>query len=48
MSSPLETLEQQYAAEAMKVDADEKVLRRLERAIRFLREGAGPVGQCRA
>jgi len=48
MSSPSESLKQQYATEVVKLDADEKLLRRLERGIRFLQEVAGPAGQCRA
>ncbi len=48
MSSPLENLEQQYAAEVVKVDADEKLLKRLERGIRVLKGVAEPAGQCRA
>ncbi len=35
-TSPLQNLEQQYAAEVVKVDADEKLLKRLERGIRVL------------
>ncbi len=48
MSSALESLEQQYAAEVMKVDPDEGLLKRLERGIRFLQavEVAEPAGQC--
>ena len=37
MSTPLENLEQQYAAEVLKVDADEGLLKRLERGIRGLK-----------
>ncbi|KAA6429875.1 MAG: hypothetical protein FRX49_00307 [Trebouxia sp. A1-2] len=37
MSTPLEKLEQQYAAEVVKVDADEDLLKRLERGIRGLK-----------
>ncbi|KAA6421293.1 MAG: hypothetical protein FRX49_08779 [Trebouxia sp. A1-2] len=37
MSTPLENLEQQYAAEVVKVDADEGLLKRLERGIRGLK-----------
>ncbi|DBA73547.1 TPA: hypothetical protein ACH3X2_009792 [Trebouxia sp. C0005] len=37
MSTPLEKFEQQYAAEVMKVDADEDLLKRLERGIRGLK-----------
>jgi len=48
MSSPLENLEQQYAAEVVKVDADEKLLKRLERGIRVLKGVAEPAGQCGA
>ena len=33
MSTPLENLEQQCAAEVVKVDADEGLLKRLERGI---------------
>ena len=45
MSSPLETLERQYAAEVVKVDADEELLKRLERGIRGLKGSADPAGQ---
>ncbi len=48
MSSPLENLEQQYAAEVVKVDADEELLKRLERGIRGLKGVAEPTGQCPA
>ena len=44
ISTPLEKLEQQYAAEVVKVDADESLLKRLERGIRGLKgivESAG-------
>jgi len=44
----LESLEQQYAAEGVKVDADDKLLKRLERGIRDLKGVAEPAGQCRA
>ncbi|KAL0048054.1 hypothetical protein WJX82_006667 [Trebouxia sp. C0006] len=37
MSTPLENLEQQYAAEVVKVNADEGLLKRLERGIRGLK-----------
>ena len=37
MSTPLENLEQQYAAEVVQVDADEGLLKRLERGIRGLK-----------
>ena len=43
MSTALESLEQQYAAEVLKLDADEHPLRRLERGIRGVAE---PTGQC--
>ena len=33
MSTPLENLEQQYTAEVVKVNADEGLLKRLERGI---------------
>ncbi len=46
MSTALESLEQQYAAEVLKVNADEDLLKRLERGIRGLREVAEPTGQC--
>ena len=36
MSSALESLVQQYAAESMRKDADEKLPKRLEREIRVL------------
>jgi len=45
MSSPLKNLEQQYAAEVVKVDADEKLLKRLERGIWVLKGVAEPAGQ---
>ncbi len=48
MSSPLEILEQQYAAEVVKVDADEKLLKRVERGIRGLKGVADPAGPCPA
>jgi len=47
MSSPLENLKQQYAAEVVKVDADEELLKRLDRGIRLLKEVAEPAGPCR-
>lgn len=46
MSTPLENLEQQYAAEVVKVDADEGLLKRLERGIRGLKGVAESIGQC--
>ena len=46
MSTPLEKFEQQYAAEVMKVDADEDLLKRLERGIRGLKGVAQSTGQC--
>ena len=46
MSTPLENLEQQYAAEVVKVDADEGLLKRLERGIRGLKGVAESTGQC--
>ncbi len=46
MSPALESLEQQYAAEVLKVDADEELLKRLERGIRGLKGVAEPTGQC--
>ena len=48
MSSPLKSLKQQYAAEVVKVDADENLLKRLECGIRVLKGVAEPAGQCRA
>ncbi len=45
MSTALERLEQQYAAEVLKVDADEDLLKRLERGIRGLKGIAEPTGQ---
>ena len=48
MSTPLEHLEQQYAAEVVKVDADEGLLKRLERGIRGLKGFAESAGQCSA
>ena len=44
MSTPLENLEQQYAAEVVKVDADEGLLKRLERGIRGLKGVAESTG----
>ncbi len=44
MSPALESLEQQYAAEVLKVDADEELLKRLERGIRGLKGVAEPTG----
>ena len=46
MSTALEKLEQQYAAEVVKVDADEDLLKRLERGIRGLKGGTDSTGQC--
>lgn len=46
MSTPLEKFEQQYAAEVVKVDADEDLLKRLERGIRGLKGVAEFTGQC--
>ena len=46
MSTALESLEQQYAAEVLKVNADEDRLKRLECGIRGLKEVAEPTGQC--
>lgn len=46
MSTPLEKLEQQYAAEVVKVDADEDLLKRLERGIRGLKGVTESTGQC--
>ena len=37
MGTPLETFQQQYATEVLKVDADEGLLKRLERGIRGLK-----------
>ena len=44
MSTPLDNLQQLYAAEIVKVDADEGLLRRLERGIRGLKGAAESVG----
>ena len=44
MSTPLQDLEQQYAAEVVKVDADEGLLKRLERGMRGLKEVAESTG----
>ena len=44
MSTPLEDLEQQYAAEVVKVNADEGLLKRLERGIRSLQGVAESTG----
>jgi hypothetical protein len=46
MSTPLENLEQQYAAEVVKVNADEGLLKRLERGIRGLKGVAESTGWC--
>lgn len=46
MSTPVEKLEQQYAAEVVKVDADEDLLKRLERGIRGLKGVTESTGQC--
>ena len=46
MSSPLEVLEHQYAAEVVKVDANEGLLKHLERGLRGLKGVADPAGQC--
>ncbi|DBA98664.1 TPA: hypothetical protein ACH3X1_014444 [Trebouxia sp. C0004] len=48
MSTPLEKLEQQYAAEVMKSDADEGLLKRLERGIRGLKGVAESTGMTTA
>ncbi len=48
MSSPWEVLEQQYATEVVKVDADQELLKRLERGICGLKGVADPAGQCPA
>ena len=45
-SYALESLEQQYAAEVLKLDADEDLLKRLERGIRGLKGVAEPTDQC--
>ena len=46
MSAALESLEQQYAGEVLKPDADEGLLKRLERRIRGLKGATEPTGQC--
>ena len=46
MSAALESLEQQYVAEFLKPDADEDLLKRLERGIRGLKGATEPTGQC--
>ena len=46
MSAALESLEQHYAAEVLKLDADEDLLKRLERGIRGLKGVTEPTGQC--
>ena len=46
MSTPLENLEQQYAAELVKVNTDEGLLKRLERGICGLKGIAESTGQC--
>ena len=44
MSTPLEILEQQYAAEVVKEDASEGLLKRLEHGIRGLKGVAESTG----
>lgn len=44
MSTPLLLLENQYAAEVVKVNADEGLLQRLERGMRGLQGVAQPTG----
>ena len=44
MSTPLEKLEQQYAAEVVKAEANEDLLKRLERGIRGLKGVAESAG----
>ena len=44
MSTPLEDLEKQYAAEVVKEDANEGLLKRLERGIRGLKGVAVSTG----
>ncbi len=44
MSTLLEQFQQQFAAEVMKVDPDESLLKRLERGIRGLKGGAESTG----
>ena len=46
MSAVLESLGQQYAAEVLKPDADEDLLKRLERGIRGLKGVTEPIGRC--
>lgn len=46
MSTALKNLEQQYVAEILKVDADQDLLKCLERGIRGLEGVADPTGQC--
>lgn len=45
MSAALESLEQQYVAEVLKPDADEDLLKRMERGIRGLKGVKEPAGQ---
>ena len=44
MGTPLENFQQQYAAEVLKVDADEGLLKRLERGIRGLKGSTESTG----
>ena len=46
MSTALESLEQQYAAEVVKANADEGLLKRLLRGIHGLKGVAESTGQC--
>lgn len=46
MSAALKSLEEQYAVEVLKPDADEGFLKRLERGIRGLKGIKQPAGQC--
>ena len=44
MSTALKNLQQQYAAEIVKADADERLLKRLEDEVRFLRKDLESTG----
>lgn len=46
MSTPLQSLEQQYAGEVVKMDAEEGLLKCLEHGIRGLKGVAETTGEC--
>ena len=45
-SAALESIEQRYAVEVVKPDADEDFLRRMEHGIRLFQENTQSTGQC--